>query len=148
MVDATIVGHVDERAWTVDADPVNRQARTPGPPRAARPFPQTLPFTQSAAVLHGSFTPPPDTRGESKGTTMRRPTVNITPTERAGRIVLGGAAAVAGVVLLASAGGALAVVLLLLLVLAGLDLVVTGALGHCPLYAKLGHVPRSLTPSH
>lgn len=24
------------------------------------------------------------------------------------------------------------------------DLVVTGALGHCPLYAKLGHVPASL----
>ena len=79
---------------------------------------------------------------------MRRPTVNITPTERAGRIVLGGAAAIFGAVLLASAGGALAIVLLLLLVLAGLDLVVTGALGHCPLYAKLGHVPRSLTPSH
>ena len=72
---------------------------------------------------------------------MRRPTVNINPTERVGRIVLGGAAAIVGAVLLASAGGALAIVLLLLLVLAGLDLVVTGALGHCPLYAKLGHVP-------
>lgn len=47
--------------------------------------------------------------------------------------------------MLASASGALAVVLLVLLVLAGLDLVVTGAVGHCPLYAKLGHVPRSLT---
>ena len=31
-----------------------------------------------------------------------------------------------------------------LLVLAGLDFVVTGALGHCPLYAKLGHMPGSL----
>jgi hypothetical protein len=31
-----------------------------------------------------------------------------------------------------------------LLVAAGLDLVVTGALGHCPLYRKLGHVPTSL----
>jgi hypothetical protein len=75
---------------------------------------------------------------------MRRPTINITPSERAGRIVLGGAAAIVGLALLASAAGAFAVVLEVLLVLAGLDLVVTGALGHCPLYAKLGHVPRSL----
>jgi hypothetical protein len=75
---------------------------------------------------------------------MKRPEINITASERAGRIVLGGAAAVAGLVLLLSASGVLAVVLLTLLVLAGLDLVVTGALGHCPLYARLGHVPRSL----
>lgn len=75
---------------------------------------------------------------------MRRPEINITPSERAGRIALGGGAAVAGLVLLLSASGVLAIVLLALLVLAGLDLVVTGALGHCPLYAKLGHVPRSL----
>jgi hypothetical protein len=34
--------------------------------------------------------------------------------------------------------------LLLLLALVGLDLFVTGASGHCPLYAKLGHMPRSL----
>jgi hypothetical protein len=51
---------------------------------------------------------------------------------------------VVGIVLLTSAGGALAVVLLALLVLAGLDLVVTGALGHCPLYARLHHTPSSL----
>jgi hypothetical protein len=79
---------------------------------------------------------------------MRRPTINITPSERAGRIAIGGAAAIAGLVLLASATGALAIVLLVLLVLTGLDLVVTGALGHCPLYHKLGHMPRSLrTPA-
>lgn len=70
--------------------------------------------------------------------------VNITPAERIGRIVVGGLGALAGVVLLASAPGVLAVVLELLLVVAGLDLVVTGALGHCPLYARLGHVPASL----
>jgi hypothetical protein len=75
---------------------------------------------------------------------MKRPEINITPSERLGRIGLGGAAAVAGIILLASTSAALAVVLLTLLVLASLDLVVTGALGHCPLYAKLGHVPRSL----
>ena len=74
----------------------------------------------------------------------RRFTVNITPVERFGRIALGGAAAVFGVFLLTSAGSALAVVLELLLIAAGLDLVITGALGHCPLYQKLGFVPRSL----
>ena len=75
---------------------------------------------------------------------MKRPDTNITPVERVGRIVIGAAAMVAGIVLLASAGGVLAVVLEVLLVLAGLDLVVTGALGHCPLYRKLGYVPPSL----
>lgn len=70
--------------------------------------------------------------------------VNITPAERVVRIVAGAAGALTGAVLLASATGVLAVVLELLLVLAGLDLLVTGALGHCPLYAKLGHVPASL----
>ena len=71
-------------------------------------------------------------------------TVNITPAERGGRIVLGVAAIVAGVLLLTSAGSALAVVLEILLIAAGLDLAITGALGHCPLYARLGYTPRSL----
>ena len=71
-------------------------------------------------------------------------TVNISTAERVGRIVLGLAATVAGVVFLADAGSALAVVLEVLLVAAGLDLLITGALGHCPLYHKLGHMPRSL----
>jgi hypothetical protein len=70
--------------------------------------------------------------------------INITPTERAARIVLGSLATVAGIVLLTGATSALAATLEVLLVLAGLDLVVTGALGHCPLYARLGHVPASL----
>lgn len=69
-------------------------------------------------------------------------TVNISPVERAGRIVLGIASIVAGVVLLTSAGSALAVTLDVLLIAAGLDLAVTGALGHCPLYARLGRPPR------
>ena len=76
-----------------------------------------------------------------------RPTINITPLERMGRIVLGAAAAVFGVLLLASASGLVVVLLEVLLVLAGLDLVVTGALGHCPLYRKLGYVPPSLRSS-
>ena len=75
---------------------------------------------------------------------MRRPEVNITPAERIGRIVVGGGAAAVGVALLASGAGALLAVLEVLLVLAGLDLVVTGALGFCPLYKKLGHTPSSL----
>ena len=75
---------------------------------------------------------------------MKRPEVNITPIERIGRIVVGAVAAIGGLVLLGSAGGAFVVVLELLLVAAGLDLIVTGALGHCPLYRRLGYVPPSL----
>lgn len=70
--------------------------------------------------------------------------VNITPAERAARIAVGALGVIGGAVLLAGAGSALAVVLEVLLILAGLDLVVTGALGHCPLYQKLGYVPSSL----
>ncbi len=70
--------------------------------------------------------------------------VNITPQERAARIVIGALGALGGAILLAGAGSVLAVVLEILLIAAGLDLVVTGALGHCPLYHKLGYVPASL----
>lgn len=75
---------------------------------------------------------------------MQRPEVNITAPERIGRIVVGLSGVVGGVLLLAAAGGALAVALVVLLIAAGLDLVVTGALGHCPLYQKLGYTPASL----
>ena len=75
---------------------------------------------------------------------MKRPFVNINPSERVGRILVGLVAAIAGALLLVAASGPLAVVLEVLLVLAGLELIVTGALGHCPLYAKLGHTPSSL----
>ena len=75
---------------------------------------------------------------------MHRPTINITPAERLGRIFIGLLGAVAGLVLLGSASGAVVILLEVLLVLAGLDLIVTGALGHCPLYRKLGHIPPSL----
>lgn len=70
--------------------------------------------------------------------------VNITPAERAGRILIGVAAAIAGIILLADAASPLATAFEVLLVAAGLDLTVTGALGHCPLYAKLGYQPKSL----
>ena len=78
---------------------------------------------------------------------MRRPQINITPIERLGRVVLGTGAAVGGGQLLLSAGTTWSFVLESLLVLAGLDLVVTGALGHCPLYHKFGYVPKTLRRS-
>ncbi len=70
--------------------------------------------------------------------------INITPPERAARVILGLLGVVGGGLLLASAGSILAVVLELLLIVAGLDLVVTGFTGHCPLYKKLGYVPASV----
>jgi hypothetical protein len=75
---------------------------------------------------------------------MKRPFVNITSSERVGRIVIGLIGAIGGFVLLASSGGALTGVFAVLVSLAGLDLVITGALGHCPLYRKLGYVPPAL----
>ena len=75
---------------------------------------------------------------------MRRPTINIGPAERVGRILIGTVGFVGGIALLAAGASAGIAVLEVLLALAGLDLIVTGALGHCPLYAKLGHVPASL----
>ena len=70
--------------------------------------------------------------------------VNIAPAERAARIAVGAVGAIGGILLLTGAGSVLAVALEVLLVLAWLDLVVTGPLGHCPLYQKLGHVASSL----
>lgn len=74
--------------------------------------------------------------------------VNISPEERIARIVVGLVGAIGGILLLTGAGSTIAVVLEALLVVAGLDLIVTGATGHCPLYAKLGHVPASLKAHH
>lgn len=71
-------------------------------------------------------------------------TVNISPAERAGRILAGLVGIVGGLALLSGAASAVSVVLESLLVAAGLDMLVTGAIGHCPLYQKLGHVPTSL----
>lgn len=78
---------------------------------------------------------------------MRRPTVNLTSAERVARVGLGLLGAVVGILSLASADGTLVTILLILLVLAGIDLLVTGVLGHCPLYRKLGYVPSSLRRS-
>lgn len=79
---------------------------------------------------------------------MSRWNVNISQAERGARILIGLIGAIGGALLLVGAGSAVAVVLELLLVLAGLDLIITGATGHCPLYKKLGHMPASLrTPT-
>lgn len=76
-----------------------------------------------------------------------RLTVNISPPERVARIVLGLVGVIGAVLLLGGSSGMVAVVLAVLLGAAGLDLMVTGALGHCPLYARLGHVPASVRRS-
>ena len=55
--------------------------------------------------------------------------INITPAERVARVVVGALGTVTGIVLLAGASSTWAVVLELLLLAAGLDLIVTGALG-------------------
>jgi len=78
---------------------------------------------------------------------MKRPQINLTEAERLGRILVGGVGVIAGLMLLGSASGTAVVALEVLLVLAGLDLVITGMLGHCPLYRKLGYVPQSLRKS-
>ena len=72
------------------------------------------------------------------------PKINITSTERVSRVVVGLAGIVGGFLLLTGADSPVVVVLEVLLILAGLDLLVTGARGHCPLYAKLGYVPAGL----
>ena len=100
---------------------------------------------RTGALASTAMAPAKDTARGGIGALRRRLQVNITPAERAGRIVTGLAATIAGAILLASAGSAVAVVLEALLIAAGLDLAVTGALGHCPLYHKLGYLPRSLT---
>ena len=73
-----------------------------------------------------------------------RSRTNITTVERAGRVAVGILAGAFGVAGLTGAGSALAIVMYLLLIAAGVDLIVTGATGHCPLYQKLGYTPRSL----
>ena len=78
---------------------------------------------------------------------MKMPEINITPAERMARVAAGALAAAGGIWLLLGAGAWPSAVLEILLVLTGLDLVVTGVLGHCPLYRRLGYTPPSLRRS-
>jgi hypothetical protein len=104
----------------------------------------TQPKDGGNGTRSGGPATPPAGHGQGGRQGWHRPSVNITPIERGGRVAIGLAAVIVAVVLLAAAASALAVVLEALLIAAGLDLVVTGALGHCPLYQRLGHMPRSL----
>jgi hypothetical protein len=80
-------------------------------------------------------------------TMRKRLTVKSGPQERVARIVVGRVGVVVAIVVLTGSPGAPVAVLAALLAVAGLDLLVTGALGHCPLYTRLGHVPASVRRS-
>lgn len=77
-----------------------------------------------------------------RAATARTHTINIATPERVARVVIGGLAVVFGVVILAGGPGVWALIGALLLAAVGLDFVVTGSTGYCPLYARLGHVHR------
>jgi hypothetical protein len=66
--------------------------------------------------------------------------------ECTGRIAIG-LSVIVGVILLASAALALAIVLEVVLAVTGFVLIVNGALGYRPLYAKPAHVPATLRRS-
>jgi hypothetical protein len=74
----------------------------------------------------------------------QRWSVNVTPAERIARIVVGVVGVIGGAWLIIGGPSAWAGAVSVLLIVAGLDLVVTGVTGHCPLYQKLGHVPAAL----
>lgn len=67
---------------------------------------------------------------------MRRK--NLGTLERVLRIVLGGALAVAAVVLFIVAAGLIWRLLYVAVIALGVDFVVTGVRGYCPLYNRLG----------
>lgn len=75
---------------------------------------------------------------------MRSRKINITPAERAARVAVGLILLGLALFVLAQGVGVVTIVGAVLLGATGLDLGVTGAIGYCPLYAKLGYVPRSL----
>lgn len=77
-------------------------------------------------------------------TPMRRG--GLSPVERAVRIAGGGLVAVVAVSFALGSSG-LAIVVWVALALLGLDFVVTGARGYCPLYARLG-IGRPSSHSH
>jgi hypothetical protein len=70
-------------------------------------------------------------------TMIQHQPVNLTLTERVARIVVGGLGAVGAIVWLAFVPSVLVAVGAVLLAATGIDLVVTGTRGYCPLYAWL-----------
>ena len=67
-----------------------------------------------------------------------RKTKNVGATERVLRIALGGAVAIWALVLIFSGGGLIWLLAYLALIALGVDFVVTGIRGYCPLYNLLG----------
>lgn len=63
---------------------------------------------------------------------------NLGTTERVLRVLLGGALAIWALWMLLGGGTLLQVLLYIALIALGVDFVVTGARGHCPLYKWLG----------
>lgn len=67
---------------------------------------------------------------------------NIGNAERVGRVVIGAALAILGLVVLFNGPAFWGLVGAIVALAVGVDLIVTGARGYCPLYARLGHAPR------
>ena len=63
---------------------------------------------------------------------------NVGTIERIGRVALGGVLAVWAAVLLFDAGGLISVLLYVALIALGVDFMLTGIRGYCPLYNLLG----------
>ena len=63
---------------------------------------------------------------------------NVGPVDRILRVALGGALASWAALRLLGGGGLVALLVDLALIAVGLDFVVTGIRGHCPLYQRLG----------
>ena len=78
---------------------------------------------------------------------MKQRTVNITPIERFVRVGMGIALVLTAVWVISTGISVVTVLGAVLLAGAGLDFGITGAIGYCPLYARLGYVPRSLRKS-
>ena len=70
--------------------------------------------------------------------------INITPVERAGRVIIGALGAVGGLLLLVATPTWVTGTLEVFLILASLDVLFTGVTGHCALYKQFGFVPKSL----
>lgn len=96
------------------------------------------------SVPPGGSAPDGDEQSAGSGAVSTRPAQNISKGERAGRIVVGAALALLGVLVALEGPAFWGWLGALLAVGAGGDLVVTGVRGYCPLYARLGHRPRSL----
>lgn len=72
---------------------------------------------------------------------MHKWSINVTPAERIARVMIGLAGVISGAYVLTAGATVVTAVLAVLLILAGLDLVVTGATGHYPAVPEAGIRP-------